>query len=81
MSSVSRPLSVPINWDCENIFKQLDEMTDIYIIFYCIQELNEFYFLYNKEPTTIDGLYLIFQRYIKLDLKYLGDMLYSKKKS
>ena len=66
MSVVSRPLSVPINRDCENIFKQLGEMADTYIIFCYIQELSEFYFLYNQQPTTINGLYLIFQRDTKL---------------
>ncbi len=81
MSVVSRPLSVLINRDCEDIFKQLGEMADTYIIFCYIQELSAFYFLYNQQLTTINGLYLIFQRYIKLDLKYLGDMLYRLKKS
>jgi len=79
MSVVSRPLPVLINQDCEHIFKQLDEMVDTYIIFCYIQKLSKFYFLYNKQPTTINGFYLIFQRYIKLDLKYLGDMLYRLK--
>jgi len=77
----SRPLSVPINRDCEDFFKLLDEMAHTYIIFCYIQELSEFYFLYNQQPTTINGLYLIYQRDIKLDLKYLGDMLYRLKKS
>ena len=81
MSVVSRPLSVPINRNCEDIFKQLGEMVNTYIIFCYIQELSEFYFVYDQQPTTINGLHLIFQRYTKLDLKYLGDMLYRLKKS
>ena len=70
--------SIGINRDCENFFKQLDEMANTYIIFCYIQELSEFYFI---QPTTFNGLYLIFQRDTKLDLKYLGDMLYRLKKS
>jgi len=46
MSGVSRPLSVV---NCEDIFKQLGEMPDTYIIFCYIQELSEFYFLHNKQ--------------------------------
>jgi len=69
--------SIGINWDCEIIFKQLGEMANTYIIFCYIQELSEFYFLHKQQPTTINGLHVIFQRYIKLDLKYLRDMLYS----
>ena len=67
------------NRDCEDIFKQLGEMGNTYIIFCYVQELSEFYFLHNQQPTTINGLHVIFQRYTKLDLKYLGDMLYRLK--
>lgn len=80
MSVGCHPLSVPINQGCEDFFKQLDEMADTYIIFCYIQELSEFYF-YNLKPITINRLCLIFHRDIKLDLKYLGDMLYRLKKS
>jgi hypothetical protein len=75
MSTFSRPLSVPIYRDCENIFKQLGEMTDTSIIFCSMQGLSEFYFLYNQQPITINGLSLIFQRDTKLDLKYQGYMI------
>ena len=44
--------SIGINWDCEIIFKQLGEMANTYIIFCYIQELSEFYFLHNQQPTT-----------------------------
>jgi hypothetical protein len=52
MSTFSRLLSVPIYRDCENIFKQLGEMTDTSIIFCSIQGLSEFYFLYNQQLST-----------------------------
>ena len=80
MSVGCPPLSVPINQGREDFFNQLGEMADTYIIFCYIQELSEFY-LYNLQPITINRLCLIFHRDIKLDLKYLGDMLYRLKKS
>jgi len=44
--------SIGINRDCENIFKQLGEMADTYIIFCYALELSEFYFLYNQQLST-----------------------------
>ena len=81
MSVSCRPLSVTINQGCEDFFKQLGEMADdTHIIFCYIQKLGEFY-LYNPQPITINRLCLLFHMDIKLDLKYLGDMLYRLKKS
>jgi len=62
------------------IFCYIQELSEFYFL-YNQQLSSEFYFLYNQQPTTINGLYLIYQRDIKLDLKYLGDMLYRLKKS
>ena len=80
MSVGCYPFSVSINQGCEDFFKQLGEMADdTHIIFCYIQKLGEFY-LYSLQPITINRLCLIFHRDIKLDLKYLGDMLYRLKK-